>query len=213
MSESSMDECINDRCPWSGEPVSPDSLTLYRGRTVGFCNPGCRDKFDRAIELFEVASNVKELAGGYEQREFKSLKDWAIGRQRLKVYGISIVGESRINDELIASARSYADNVLPGAAEAEGEIAGPGYCILHPGDMGIWLLIHWWAHRDICCQRMALAPKGTTSFAGQDDRPLHACVWEQVVISHERDAWIRFGTAPVPDHEGYFGYRLADGRY
>ncbi len=45
--------CVNRTCPWSGEPVSPDSLTLYRGKVVGFCNPGCRDKFDAATAAFD----------------------------------------------------------------------------------------------------------------------------------------------------------------
>ena len=45
--------CVNRTCPWSGEPVSPDSLTLYRGKVVGFCNPGCRDKFDAATNAFD----------------------------------------------------------------------------------------------------------------------------------------------------------------
>ena len=31
-----------------GKPVSADSLTLYRGKVVGFCNTGCRDKFEAA---------------------------------------------------------------------------------------------------------------------------------------------------------------------
>jgi hypothetical protein len=48
-----VEDSINDVCPWSGKPVSADSLTLYRGEVVGFCNPGCRDKFDRAVALFE----------------------------------------------------------------------------------------------------------------------------------------------------------------
>lgn len=46
-------ECVNDTCPWSGKPVSPDSLMLYRGRVVGFCNMGCRDKFRTATTLFD----------------------------------------------------------------------------------------------------------------------------------------------------------------
>ncbi len=36
---------INSYCPRSGKPVTADSLTNYRGFTVGFCNPGCRDEF------------------------------------------------------------------------------------------------------------------------------------------------------------------------
>jgi len=36
---------INAVCPRSGKPVAADSLTTYRGRIVGFCNPHCRDDF------------------------------------------------------------------------------------------------------------------------------------------------------------------------
>ena len=50
-----LDACVNDVCPWSGEPVSADSLTRYRGKVVGFCNPGCRDKFDKAASAFDAA--------------------------------------------------------------------------------------------------------------------------------------------------------------
>ena len=44
---------VNTHCPWSGDVVSDDSLTAYRGYRVGFCNPGCRDKFDRAVSMFD----------------------------------------------------------------------------------------------------------------------------------------------------------------
>jgi hypothetical protein len=53
MSELKIEDAINDACPWSGKPVSPDSLTRYRGHVVGFCNPGCRDKFETAVKLFD----------------------------------------------------------------------------------------------------------------------------------------------------------------
>ena len=60
MTELKLEDCINDVCPWSGEPVSPDSLTTYRGQTVGFCNPGCRDKFESAATAFDSAIEGKE---------------------------------------------------------------------------------------------------------------------------------------------------------
>ena len=44
-----MNKAINKYCPRSGKPVSNDSLTEYRGLTVGFCNPGCRDDFASKI--------------------------------------------------------------------------------------------------------------------------------------------------------------------
>ncbi|GAB5534886.1 MAG: hypothetical protein Rubg2KO_11350 [Rubricoccaceae bacterium] len=41
---------INNFCPRSGNAVQADSLTDYRGVTVGFCNPGCRDDFAAHLE-------------------------------------------------------------------------------------------------------------------------------------------------------------------
>ncbi len=48
-------DCINETCPWSGKPVQADSPTEYDGHVVGFCNPGCRDKFEGAVRHFEEA--------------------------------------------------------------------------------------------------------------------------------------------------------------
>lgn len=67
-SDLKLEDCVNDICPWSGDRVSADSLTLYRddkGSTVvvGFCNPGCRDKFEAATALFDAAAR-KEADNG-----------------------------------------------------------------------------------------------------------------------------------------------------
>ncbi|GAA4715867.1 glutathione S-transferase [Sphingomonas lutea] len=53
-------DCVNDVCPWSGKPVGADSLTTYRGKVVGFCNPGCRDKFEAATGAFDRAIESKD---------------------------------------------------------------------------------------------------------------------------------------------------------
>ena len=55
-----LEDCVNDVCPWSGEPVSSDSLTLYRGKVVGFCNTACRDKFEAAARAFDARIEDKE---------------------------------------------------------------------------------------------------------------------------------------------------------
>jgi YHS domain-containing protein len=49
-----LEDAVNQTCPWSGKPVSADSLTMYRGKVVGFCNPGCREKFETATEAFDA---------------------------------------------------------------------------------------------------------------------------------------------------------------
>ena len=56
-------DCINKICPWSGQPVQADSLTKYGGHVVGFCNPGCRDRFESAIRHFEQARNENAKKG------------------------------------------------------------------------------------------------------------------------------------------------------
>ena len=50
-----LEDAVNEACPWSGKPVSADSLTRYNGAVVGFCNTGCRDKFEKAVAHFEAA--------------------------------------------------------------------------------------------------------------------------------------------------------------
>jgi hypothetical protein len=55
MEQPDLADAVNRTCPWSGEPIRADSLTRYRGHVVGFCNPGCRDKFAAAIRHFETA--------------------------------------------------------------------------------------------------------------------------------------------------------------
>ena len=55
VAELKLDDAVNDICPWSGKPVSPDALTTYKGKVVGFCNPGCRDKFETAVAHFDSA--------------------------------------------------------------------------------------------------------------------------------------------------------------
>jgi hypothetical protein len=61
--EPRLEDCVNDVCPWSGKPVSADSLTQYRGEVVGFCNPGCRSKFDAAARAFDTAIEGKKDNG------------------------------------------------------------------------------------------------------------------------------------------------------
>lgn len=55
MSTLALSDCVNETCPWSGKPVQADSLTTYNGDVVGFCNTGCRDKFEAALNHFEKA--------------------------------------------------------------------------------------------------------------------------------------------------------------
>ncbi len=56
-----IEDAVNETCPWSGKPVAADSLTTYRDVVVGFCNPGCRDKFEAAIKHFDKAIAERDV--------------------------------------------------------------------------------------------------------------------------------------------------------
>ena len=60
MADPRLEDAINETCPWSGKPVSADSLTLYRGHVVGFCNSGCRDKFEAATRMFDAVIRKRD---------------------------------------------------------------------------------------------------------------------------------------------------------
>ena len=63
-----IEDAINETCPWSGKPISVDSLTLYDGAVVGFCNPDCRDKFAKAVRSFEADLQARRVErAGLEQ--------------------------------------------------------------------------------------------------------------------------------------------------
>ena len=50
--ELTLTAAISSSCPFSGDPIRADSLTSYEGSVVGFCNPGCRDKFAEDPETY-----------------------------------------------------------------------------------------------------------------------------------------------------------------
>lgn len=54
-----VEDAIRATCIFSGKPIQADSLTLYRGKVVGFCNPHCRDDF--AAEPEEFLALIPEL--------------------------------------------------------------------------------------------------------------------------------------------------------
>jgi hypothetical protein len=54
-----IEDAINETCPWSGKPIAADSLTLYKGAVVGFCNPDCCERFEAAVRYFEAALQAR----------------------------------------------------------------------------------------------------------------------------------------------------------
>lgn len=146
----------------------------------------------------------------YVRRSFRRLGLWEEAGFRLKAYAIHPDGPPP-DAALTDAARRHAAEILPGAAAAEGDPLPLGFLILHRGATGSFLLMDWWAHRDVICQRTALARRAGEFVA--TDRPLLACLWEMIALAHERDAFVRHLCRPDPDPDAYLADWLPDGRY
>lgn len=149
----------------------------------------------------------------YQKRDFAFHEARDLGGVQFKVYTIAKPDVTQVAPTLLASAYRYIEMVLPGIRKQEGADHRLGYVILHAGEMSNWLLIHWWAHSDIALRLLASAELGTEVFTSQDHRRFHACVWEHVVIDHERLAWVRRAMAPEGSAARYLSDRLTDGAY
>ncbi len=45
----------SDVCPFSGKPANPSYTSTYNGKTVGFCCPNCKAKFDAMSDADKAA--------------------------------------------------------------------------------------------------------------------------------------------------------------
>ena len=210
---------INASCPWSGDPVSPDSLTEYRGRMVGFCNPGCRDKFARAVDFFDEAIEVPRPASEplafrdgreiYAPRSYRDGGIIEIGTSRFKFYLVDASDDLLDRGEAERAVRRYA-RACPHVWTIDD--SAYGHIIVHRGTEATWLLVHWWIGGGILRGLMARSPVGAWSFE-PTDASLVGCVWELKVVEHERRAWMRHMMKAQPDIAGFLADRLDDGRY
>ncbi len=149
----------------------------------------------------------------YKQRHFRFSGIRDLAGIQFKLYTIVCRESERISDRKITDALDYIRLNLPSVRQQEGPDHGLGYIILHAGEMSNWLLIHWWAHQDVAMRLLASADIGDDRFKSEDTRRFHACVWEHVVIDHERNAWVERAMTNAGTATDYLDDRLADGAY
>ncbi|MGB3407548.1 MAG: hypothetical protein WBA67_08640 [Jannaschia sp.] len=145
------------------------------------------------------------MADGFVPRTRARLPDGELWGVPVKMHWIDARGQAAPPAELLSDAWRAVSDILPDAMATEGGSEGAAFCVLHRGDHGIWLLMDWWAHGDILCQRLARASLGDTLFEPVTDRPLLACVWELEVIEAERRAFIAHMMRAAPDRAGWLG--------
>ncbi len=85
-------ESVNSACPFSGKAVQADSIAEVQGKKIGFCNPGCRDKFQNNPQDYPQVL-AEFLPDGrfnhYDGAGFLSVKEWG-NRHIANLNGVSV---------------------------------------------------------------------------------------------------------------------------
>jgi hypothetical protein len=131
-----------------------------------------------------------------------SLGVWDVGHLRLKVYGITAEGQS-LTDSIVSKAQVFAQRDLPPLVTAEGEDDGLGFIIIHPGELGVSILLHWWIQGSVLCQHIERTLWGSDTPIDTASRPVIACVWELGLINAEQRTWRDTMMMPEPSADAY----------
>lgn len=144
----------------------------------------------------------------YRPRAVAQLGLWEVGRLRLKVYGVVADGQE-LSRAMIDDARDFVGHALPPLVAAEGEDNGSGFVIVHPGELGLSVLAHWWIQGSVLCQHIRRTLWGADRPMDTATRPVIACVWELRLIHAEQEIWRETMMTPRPDTDAYLTTRVA----
>lgn len=150
-----------------------------------------------------MASETIEI---YHPRRVSNLGQWDIGGLKFKVYGL-VADNKNVDETVMTLAQSFVrQDVLP-RVEDEGDDNGMGFVIIHPGELGVSILAHWWIQGSVLCQHIyrklysAIDPMDTVK------RPVIACVWELALINAEQEAWRKTMMKSQPSPSVYMDAR------
>ena len=152
----------------------------------------------------------------YRPRALSDLGLWEAAGLRLKIYGLCAEGQA-LSDSLLEEARAVVREEVPprvaaageDGGEANGEDGGLGFVIVHPGDLGLTVSVHWWIQGSVLCQHIRRRLWGAEAPLDTVKRPAVACVWELAVIDAEQRAWRETMMTARPDPEAYLRRRIA----
>ncbi len=207
---------------WSWKDQRPDGTTQI---TRGFDSFQFRDGKIAVQDGFRKTgpSIGKPLASApgatdgstdpYSKRWFTNLGLQQTGGVILKMYWIKSDPDL---SEMPATLRSAVDGQIEELVKEVHDLGShhsQAYAIIHSGSAGTWLLFHWWAFGEINCHVLMRAEPGSNDFYRVGDTRLNACVWESVIIEHERKAWVKNMLTDKPNPAAYQADTLPNGTY
>jgi hypothetical protein len=144
----------------------------------------------------------------YRPRHLRFIRRQDIGDWRVKVYGISLLGQTA-RPELVEATVDIARNVLPGDATGE-ERTGIGFVIVHDALTASIGIVYWWASVNELHQRMFVGPRHDPKQMAKLAEPGAGCVYELGIVDFERRAWLGdvLANPAGPDLDLYLGRRF-----
>ncbi len=142
----------------------------------------------------------------YRPRAVSDLGVWDVAPLKLKVYGILADGQE-MTEQVVDTAQSFVGTEVPPLVAAEGEDNGLGFVIIHPGELGVSVLAHWWIQGSVLCQHIRRTLWGADAPMKTAARPVIACVWELALINAEQEAWRKTMMTAEPDALAYLQAR------
>ncbi len=150
-----------------------------------------------------MSAGITEI---YRPRDVSNLGLWQMEGLAFKVYGIVANGK-KIDKQLVSQARSFVINEVPEIVAVEGYNNGLGFVIIHPGELGISVLAHWWVQGSVLCQHIHRQLWDEKSPIDTTTRPVIACVWELGLINAEQEIWRKTMMGATPDTSAYLETR------
>ncbi|GAB5506858.1 MAG: hypothetical protein Rhirs2KO_20210 [Rhizobiaceae bacterium] len=145
--------------------------------------------------------------GKYAPRLFEPREAFSHAGIRFKFCTIAAAGRENIATRPIVEAAKR-------AVEASGVPAldhrGLGYVIYHAGEQANWLLTRVWLNGDIVSGLLGRIVDGAYVDVSE---PLVECVWEEIAVHHERDAWVRHMMSGLENPDAYMAETIAVGMH
>lgn len=143
----------------------------------------------------------------YRPRNVSDLGRWDIGGLALKIYGL-VANDKSIDQTLLLLAQAFVRDEILLRVKEEGDDNGMGFVVIHPGELGVSILAHWWIQGSVLCQHIYRKQYGAAEPMDTVKRPVIACVWELAIINAEQEAWRETMMKLPPNPSNYMAARV-----
>ncbi len=131
---------------------------------------------------------------------------WECHSHRFKIYGIAAENQT-ITEAMLSTARSYLRSEVTGLQTPDEQHNNLGFVIVHAGELGVSVLVHWWVQGSVLCQQVKRWLAELSEPLDMTSNNVVACVWELGLINKEQLIWRETMMAETADANRYLATR------